>query len=106
MKKEELGPCPLCGADMVGGPSVDQHHLVPRCKKGTVAELVHVVCHRKVHSTLAESELNTFWNTWSRLREHEEIAKYVRWVRRQFSRDPEYIDVHRDTRDRKRRRGR
>ena len=96
--------CPLCGMLMVDGPSVDRHHLVPKSKKGKEAERCHVVCHRKIHSTLAENELMMHWHTWERLRGHEEIAKYVRWVRKQFGRDPEFIDRHKDTNDRRRRR--
>jgi len=53
---------------------------------------------------LAENELMMHWHTWERLQGHEEIAKYVRWVRKQFGRDPEFIDRHKDTNDRRRRR--
>ena len=99
-----VGECPLCGMPMVEGSSLDRHHLIPKSKKGTDQDLCHVVCHRKIHSTLSENELSDFWHTWERLREHEEIAKYIRWARKQFSRDPEFIDTHRDTKARKRRR--
>ena len=97
-----VGQCPLCGCDMVEGSSVDRHHLIPKCKDGTVAEPVHVVCHRKIHSTLSEHELDEYWNTWARLKSHPQLRKYIKWVRKQFARDPEYIDTHRDTKARKR----
>ncbi len=96
--------CPLCGMPMVDGDSIDRHHLIPKSKKGTDTERCHVVCHRKIHSTLSEHELLMYWHTWERLRSHEEIAKYIRWVRKQFRRDPEFIDRHKDTKGRKRRR--
>ena len=90
---------------MVEGVSVDEHHLVPKSKKGKEKELVHVVCHRKLHSSISEGEMDNYWNTWPRLREHEAIAKFIPWVRKKFQRDPEFIDVHRDTKERKRKRG-
>lgn len=104
MNGKNLGLCPLCGMKMIAGVSVDRHHLIPKSKKGTEAELCHVVCHRKIHSTLSEVELDTHWHTWNRLKDHEEIKKYIKWVRKQFRRDFEYIDVHKDTKERKRRR--
>lgn len=104
MNKEILGLCPLCETEMVSGPSVDRHHLIPKCKKGVEAELCHVVCHRKIHSTLSEAELSQYWHTWDRLKEFPEIKKYIKWVQKKFKRDPEFIDVHRDTKHRKARR--
>ncbi len=99
--KEALGPCPLCGRVMMIGPTIDRHHLVPQAKggkhKGT--ELCHVVCHRKVHSTLCEGELSSFYFTWERLREHPHIKRFIKWVQKK---DPEYIDSHLDTKERRR----
>ncbi len=98
-----LGPCPLCGRDMVEGVSVDRHHLVPRSEGGkfTKPELCHVVCHRKIHSTFSEPELNTYYHTWSRLKQHEQIRRFIKWVAKK---DVEYVDVHRDTNSRNRQR--
>lgn len=103
--EKNIGPCPVCGSDMIAGPSVDEHHLVPKSKKGREKEAVHVVCHRKLHSSITEGEMDSYFNTWERLRNHPEIARFIPWVRKQFSRDPEFIDVHRDTKSRKRKRG-
>lgn len=100
----ELGNCPLCDKVMVDGPSVDRHHLIPKSKQGKNSDLCHVVCHRKIHSTLPENDLASHWNTWDRLRDHSEIKKYIKWVRKQFNRDPEYVDVHRDTTYRRKKR--
>jgi hypothetical protein len=104
--KRTTDSCPLCGAEMIDGHSIDRHHLIPKSKKGVERERCHVVCHRKIHSTLTESELSTYWHTWERLRAHEEITKYTKWVRKQFSRDSEFVDVHRDTHNRNRKRKR
>jgi len=101
-----LGSCPLCGSDMIEGESIDRHHLVPKSRKGKDAELVHLVCHRKIHSVLSEKQLDASWHTWQRLQEHPDIAQFIIWVRKQFERNPEFIDVHRETAEKKRRRRR
>jgi hypothetical protein len=96
--------CPLCGMPMIDGPSVDRHHLIPKCKKGKEAELCHITCHRKIHSVFDESQLKTQYNTWPQLQCHITIAEYINWVRKQFKRDPEFIDHHKQANSRKRRR--
>lgn len=97
---EVIGNCPLCGMPMVKGKSIDRHHLVPKSMKGSNIDWCHVVCHRKIHSTFSESDLFGYWYTWERLRSSYEIQKYVCWAKKQFKRNPEFIDVHKDTKDR------
>lgn len=72
--------CPLCGRALEPGPSVDEHHLVPRSQGGKAKTLVHRICHRKIHATLTERELASQFNTWQALQAHPEIATFVRWV--------------------------
>ncbi len=100
MSTELPATCPLCGRPLVPGPSVDEHHLVPRSRGGREKFLVHRVCHQKIHATISEVELARHYDTWDRLREHPEIAKFIAWVRK---RPPEYRDRTRWTRERKRR---
>lgn len=42
---------------------------------------MHRICHSKIHSYFTESELARSYNTVDRLLEHEEIRRFVRWVR-------------------------
>lgn len=88
---QELGPCGLCGRPMVGGPSVDRHHLVPRSQGGTEAVWMHQICHRKVHSVLDEKTLARHYSTFEQLLGHPEIATFVRWVKKK---DPEFRSRH------------
>lgn len=67
---------------MIEGPSVDRHHFVPRSEGGRVAEPLHRVCHRKLHSLWTERELATLYNTPEAIRAHPEIARFVAWLRR------------------------
>lgn len=56
---------------------------------------MHRVCHKKVHSLFSEKTLARQFNTFEALLEHEDIAKFVRWVQKQ---DPEFNARHRKPR--------
>lgn len=72
--------CPLCNRPLEAGPSVDEHHLVPRSQGGKAKHLVHRICHRKIHATFTERELAQLYNSWDALKAHPEIATFLRWV--------------------------
>lgn len=75
-------PCPLCGRELVPGPSADEHHLVPKSQRGREKFLVHRICHTKIHATLTERQLATQFYTWETLRAHPEIAAFIAWVQK------------------------
>ena len=52
--------CPLCQRPLEPGPSVDEHHLVPRSEGGKSKALIYRICHRKIHATFSERELVGF----------------------------------------------
>ncbi len=85
---------------MIDGPSLNKHHLVPKTFKGKEAVWIHRICHSKIHSVFTERELATHFHTFERLLTHEEILKFVKWVRRK---DPEYYSKNRATRDKRKR---
>lgn len=101
--------CPICNRELIDGPSVDEHHLLPkthgnRDKKAYDKDnkvLLHKVCHMKIHHTFSENELFNFYHTVERIMQHPEIQKFIKWVRKK---DPEFIDTHKDTKARKRKR--
>jgi hypothetical protein len=84
--------CPLCDRPLVPGPSVNEHHLVPRSFKGTETVTLHRVCHGKVHAVLSERELSSWFHTVERLRAHPEIESFRRWLR---GKPPEFVSRHR-----------
>ncbi|WP_334188402.1 HNH endonuclease [Noviherbaspirillum sp.] len=84
--------CPLCGRELIDGPSVNEHHLVPRTYRGRVTVRMHRICHNKIHSVFSEKELADYYHTPDRLLENEEICKFVKWVRKK---DPGFYDRHR-----------
>ena len=48
---------------------------------------MHIICHSKVHSLFTEAELAKSYSTIEALLAHEEIEKFVRWVKK---RPPEF----------------
>jgi hypothetical protein len=92
---QHLGPCPVCGREMVAGPSVDRHHWHPRSLGGRVAEPLHLICHRKLHSLFTDKELATTYATPEALQQRPQMQTFIRWVRR---RPPEFIDRHKKPR--------
>jgi hypothetical protein len=81
-------PCPLCGREMIPGPSVNEHHLVPKSRRGRDTVTMHRICHSKIHSVFSERELADYYHTCERLLENEDIRKFVAWVRKK---DPQYV---------------
>ena len=89
---ETGGACELCGR------TVDRrtrHHLIPRSRHTNKRvkrsfsreELQRTVplcgaCHRQVHRTLTEKELEREYNTVEALLSHPGISRFVRWVER------------------------
>ncbi len=84
--------CPLCGRELIDGPSINEHHLVPRTYRGRATVRMHRICHNKIHSVFSEKELADYYHTPERLLENEEIRKFVNWVRKK---DPGFYDRHR-----------
>ncbi len=92
-----LGPCPICGRPMIAGPSVDEHHWIPKSQGGCETALLHRVCHRTLHARFSERELARDYATAEAVRADPQMAKFIRWVRK---RPPEYMDWPRDVRKR------
>lgn len=87
--KEILGDCPLCNRPMIKGPSVDEHHFIPKCKGGKEKQYLHKTCHRFIHAQFTESELSKIYNTPEKLLAVEIIQNYMKWLQKK---DPEFID--------------
>jgi hypothetical protein len=90
--------CGLCNREL-GDFLIEEHHMIPKMKKGKETEPVHRICHRKIHATFTEKELDTYYHTFDRLREHEAIQKFVKWVAKK---PPSYYDLSVDSNRKKR----
>lgn len=74
--------CPICDREMINGPSVDYHHLIPKTFKGKETIKIHRICHRKLHTLFTEREMAKYYHTIERIREHSEVQKFIKWVSR------------------------
>jgi hypothetical protein len=82
----------VCGRDLIPGPSVNRHHLIPVLKGGKKSYPVHKICHSKIHSLWSENELRDTYNNWNDIRADERMQKFIKWVRKK---DPEFRDSNR-----------
>ncbi len=87
-----LGPCQVCGREMLLGESVDRHHWQPKSRGGKEVNFLHRICHRKLHSLFTDKELGAEFATPEAVRRHPEMQKFITWVRRQ---PPEVVLRHR-----------
>lgn len=86
---EVIGKCPICDRDMWRGVWIDKHHLIPKCRGGKATEYMHIICHRKIHSIWTEKELEKEFNSPEKIREHEEIQRFIKWVKKK---EPDFYD--------------
>ena len=82
---------------MIYGPSVDEHHWVPKSEGGRETGYLHRICHRALHARFSERELARDYFTPERVRADPYMAKFIRWVRK---RPAEYMDWPKDMRKR------
>jgi hypothetical protein len=72
--------CPLCDRPIPPAQR-DAHHLIPKMKGGKVTVPMHRICHRQIHALFSETELAREFSTAQALLSHEEIRKFVDWVK-------------------------
>lgn len=73
--------CPICDREL-GTQMIDAHHLTPKTFGGKETYMLHRICHRKIHATFTERELLNYYHTFERLRAHDEILKFISWVKK------------------------
>lgn len=73
--------CPICNR-ILGEINISKHHLIPKSRGGKDSELIeiHNICHQKIHSVFTLKELKDHYNSVEKLVEHEELAKFIKWV--------------------------
>ena len=76
----DTNKCPLCNRELA--EPIVRHHLIPPSKGGKDSPTVpmHKICQAKVHAVFTETELKSYYNTVERIKEHEEISKFIKGV--------------------------
>lgn len=92
--------CCICHREL-GDVRIEEHHLLPKTFKGKDTVPIHKVCHQKIHATFSERELLNYYHTPDRIREHEQMQKFIKWVK---NKPLDFYDKNDDTKDRKRKR--
>jgi hypothetical protein len=77
--------CFLCERPL--GTCVEWHHPIPKSRGGRETAPVHPICHRTIHQTLTNKELERGYSTPEALRDHPELAKFIAWI---ASKDPDF----------------
>ena len=69
--------CWLCTRPL--GRRIEWHHPVPKSRGGRETVPVHPICHRAIHTNFSNVELAKRGEVTA-LREHPELAKFLKWV--------------------------
>jgi hypothetical protein len=68
--------CWLCRRPL--GSRVEYHHPVPKSRGGRETVAVHPICHRALHKSLSNKELEAM--DLAALREKPQIARFLAWI--------------------------
>lgn len=74
----EPARCALCDRPL--GRRIEWHHVVPKSEGGRETVPLHPICHRAIHASASNAELARLYPTLDRLREHEDIARFLTWI--------------------------
>jgi hypothetical protein len=77
-------PCALCGRPFAPA-LLTRHHCLPREHGGTTEHIEWICsqCHGMIHATYTNQTLAALYPTIQQLRAAPELAKFLRWVRKQ-----------------------
>jgi hypothetical protein len=62
------------------GRRIQQHHPVPKAKRGRETVPVHPICHRAIHAAFTNAQLAKSGGAREALLADEAVAKFVAWV--------------------------
>jgi len=75
--------CWLCLRPL--GSRVEYHHPVPKSRGGRETVPVHPICHRTLHQTLSNKDLELL--SLADLRANADIARFLKWI---AGKDPDF----------------
>lgn len=69
--------CAFCGRE--GEPGTHGHHVIPRCKGGTVIETTCGACGSFIHKTWSHNELRDTYNTVDKIKNEPRFIAFLTW---------------------------
>ena len=72
--------CPICNRN-IPEKYQEKHHLVPHRRRDDIIT-VCVNCGDAIHQLIDNRDLKSSYNTIERLKLHEGIQKWVKWIRK------------------------
>ena len=71
--------CPFCGRELAG--VIEAHHMTPKCRKGKLTENIHQTCHRFLHATWSEKQLERFAkHGWETVKQEPLAIAFIKWI--------------------------
>jgi len=70
--------CWLCHRPL--GRKVQQHHTVPKAKRGRDTVPVHPICHRAIHANFTNAELVRTGGAREPLLANAELVRFLGWI--------------------------
>lgn len=76
--KTDPARCWLCDRDL--GHRIEWHHPVPKSKGGRETVALHPICHRTLHATFSNAELQRMGAERGLLCLNPAIARFLKWI--------------------------
>lgn len=77
---EAPAPCPLCERPTY---RASDHHMVPKSRGGKATTTLCTDCHRAIHATFSNKQLEKEYRTVEALLAHEGFRRMVQFIARQ-----------------------
>ena len=73
--------CPICDR-ITPDCYMEKHHLIPKCRKGKITELMCCDCHDMIHQLFTEKELERKYFTIESILAVSDIQKWIKWIQK------------------------
>lgn len=77
-RRDEAERCWLCGRPL--GRRIEWHHPQPKSRGGRRVVPVHPICHRTIHASFTNAELDRMTADGIPLSQHPDIARFLGWI--------------------------
>lgn len=77
-----MDTCELCGRTEV---ETTVHHLLPKEMGGTFGATANlcIPCHKQIHALYTNEEIAARLTTIKELQQDEQLARFIKWIRKQ-----------------------